>query len=274
MKAIVFLLVVVILGAVIWYFITTNQPGTPGSTAKVVTDTMVVVKDSIINASRFDTVPLGFYQGMLPCKNCEGIQRTILFSNDDHFIMEELNWGKGTPAKRTEGNWEKGKGKFLLYVNDKVVSEYRLSKDSLVNTENNGSRIPDSLSKLYALFKKNTAPENMSWRKRKSEGVDIIGNGTDPFWSVEIDNEKFILFKLATAAKPVIVPVEKPVISRDSTVYSVVTEAGAAFRISIYSRFCHDGISDHLYEYKMTVFYKGQTYNGCAVILNNAGREQ
>jgi uncharacterized membrane protein len=273
MKAIVFLLLVVILGGLIWYYVTTYQSGKPGTSVKVVTDTMVVVKDSIINANVFDTIPSGFYQGMVPCKNCEGIQRTILFSGDDHFMMEELNWGKGTLARRTEGTWEKSKGKFLLYMNDKVVSEYRLSKDSLINIENNGARIPDSLSKQYALFKKNTAPENSSWKKRKSEGVDIIGNGTDPYWSVEIDNEKFILFKLAATAKPVIVPIEKPVITRDSTVYSIVTEAGVPFRIAIYSRFCHDGIGDHLYEYKMTVSYKGQTYNGCAVILNNAGKD-
>jgi len=274
MKAVVFLLIIVILGGIIWYYVTTNQPGKPDASVKVITDTMVVVKDRIINANSFDTIPSGFYQGMVPCKNCEGIQRTILFSDEGRFMMEELNWGKGTPAKRTEGTWEKSKGKFLLSQNDKVVSEYRISKDSLINTENNGARIPDSLSKQYALFKKNTAPENLSWRKRKSEGVDIIGNGSDPYWSVEIDNEKFILFKLAAAAMPVIVPIEKPVITRDSTVYSVVTDAGVPFRISIYSRFCHDGIGDHLYEYKMTVFYKGQTYNGCAVILNNSGKEQ
>src|SRR5258708_24479440 len=77
--------------------------------AKVVTDTMVIVKDSIINAGHFDSIPSGFYQGMLPCKNCEGLQRTILFSGDDHFKMEELELGKSIPAKRTEGTCEKDK---------------------------------------------------------------------------------------------------------------------------------------------------------------------
>ena len=107
---------------------------------------------------------------MLPCRNCEGVQRTILFAADDQFKMEELNWGKGTPAKKTEGTWQKEKGRFLLSVNDKVVAKYKLVKDSLINTENNGAYIPDSLSKQYVLFKKNTAPENLSWKKRKSPG--------------------------------------------------------------------------------------------------------
>jgi hypothetical protein len=81
--------------------------------------------------------------------------------------MEELDWGKGTPAKKTAGTWEKDKGRFVLSLNDKVVAKYKLVKDSLINTENNGTHIPDSISRQYVLFKKNTAPENPSWRKKK-----------------------------------------------------------------------------------------------------------
>jgi uncharacterized membrane protein len=271
MKTFLFLLIVIILGVVAWYYLSGYQSNKPVADKTTITDTMVIVKDSIINANVFESTPSGFYQGMLPCKNCEGIQRTILFSDDDHFKMEELNWGKGTLANKTEGSWEKADGKFILSVNDKVISKYRLAKDSLINIENYGTRIPDSLSRQYALFKKNTAPVNRSWEKRKSEGVDIIGIGNDPFWSVEIDNEKFILFKLTKSEKPVIVPIEKPVITKDSTVYTVVTEGGSTLKISVSSNFCNDGISDHLYEYKMTVWYKGQMYKGCAVILNPAG---
>jgi len=240
----------------------------PAPVATVVTDTMVIVKDSIINAGHFDSIPTGFYQGMLPCKNCEGLQRTILFTADERFKMEELELGKSTLAKRTEGTWEKDKGRFLLYLNDKVYSQYRLNKDSLINIENNSFRIPDSMSRQYALFKKNTAPENPAWKQKKIQGIDIIGIGSEPFWSVEIDNEKMILFKLATADKPVIVPIEKPSVTKDSLVYSIVTEAGNPLKISVSPRFCNDGIGDHLYEYRMNVWYKGQLYKGCAVKLN------
>jgi uncharacterized membrane protein len=269
MKTFILLIVIVAIGAGAWFYysgyrITKPVPGTTTTT----TDTLVIVKDSIINAKMFDTIPSGFYQGMLPCKGCEGIQRTIIFSGDDQFKMEELTWGKGTAAKKTVGTWEKEKEKFVLYRDGKAVAKYKLVKDSLINIESNGARIPDSLSQQYVLFKKNMAPENASWKKRKSEGIDIIGNGNDPFWSVEIDNEKLILFKFAADAKPVIVPIEMPVITRDSTVYSVTTESGAVLKISISSKFCNDGVSDHVYEYKMTSWYKGQVYKGCAAIMS------
>ena len=138
------------------------------------------------------------------------------------------------------------------------------------NRSINGAKIPDSLSKQYVLFKKNTSPQNASWQKRRSEGIDIVGNGTEPFWSIEIDKEKLILFRLAGADKPVIIPIEKPVITKDSTVYAVSTDAGVPLKISILSRFCNDGMSDHLYEYKMTVWYNNKVYKGCAVMLGDA----
>ncbi len=269
MKALPIVLIVAILGLMAWYFISgyNSAPKPVASTIKV-TDTMVIVKDSIINAGAYDSIPSGFYQGMLPCKTCEGVQRTLLFGNDGHFKMEELNWGKGTTARRVEGTWEKEGGRFILYEGEKTIGKYRLSKDSLVNTDNNGVSVPDSLSKQYSLFKKNIAPESPSWKKRKSEGVEIIGMGSDPFWSVEIDNQKFILFKLATLGRPVIVPIEKPIINKDSTTWMISTDAGLPLKVSVSARFCGDGVSDRVYEYKMNVWYKGQGYKGCAVILD------
>jgi len=272
MKAFLVILLLVIIGVGVWAY-KSGYKLTKSPDTITINDTTVIVKDSIINANAFDTVLSGFYLGMLPCKTCEGIQRSIMFSDDGKFKMEDLSWGKGTQAKKTEGTWEKVKGKFLLYLDNKVVSRYKLVKDSLINTENSGTHIPDSLSKQYVLFKKNTAPLNPSWKKRKSEGIDIIGNGSDPTWNVEIDNAKLILFRLASSQKPVIVPIEIPLITKDSTVYSAVTDGGTALTISISSKFCSDGVSDHLYEYKMTVWYKGQMYKGCAVILESGNQD-
>ena len=265
MKTFLLVLLVFVIGFFGWLFLTRAEPKS-AAVATPLTDTMFIVKDSIINAGAYESTPSGFYQGMLPCKNCEGIQRTILFSGNE-FKMEELSLGKGTAAKQTKGTWQKLNGKFMLSVNKIVTSEYILVKDSLINIENNAVRIPDSLLKHNTLFKKKSPTGNLSWEKRKSEGIDIVGSGSDPFWSLEIDNEKLIFFKLTAAGKPIIVPIEKPIVNKDSTFYSIVTEAGASLKISISSSFCHDGISDHLYEYKMTVWYKGEMYKGCAVVL-------
>ena len=117
-------------------------------------------------------------------------------------------------------------------------------------------------------------PEMRNERTSRWQKDGVTGEHVGDKRSVEIDNEKFILFKLTKSEKPVIIPIEKPVITKDSTVYTVVTEAGATLKISISSTFCNDGISDHLYEYKMTVWYKGQIYKGCAVVLNPAANNK
>src|SRR5580704_19677809 len=105
MKTFIIILALLIAAGIGWYIFNYYQSSNskPVVVNTKTTDTMVIVRDSIINAGTYDSIPSGFYQGMLPCKNCEGIQRTILFSNDEQFKIEELNWGKGTMSNKTEG---------------------------------------------------------------------------------------------------------------------------------------------------------------------------
>src|SRR4029078_7018372 len=135
MKTFLVLLLLVIIGVGIWFYKTGYKLTKSEPDIITVNDTTILVRDSIriINAASFDTIVSGFYLGMLPCKTCEGIQRSIMFSDDGNYKMEDLSWGKGTQANKTEGRWEKQKGKFSLYVGDKVVSRYKLVKDSLIN---------------------------------------------------------------------------------------------------------------------------------------------
>jgi uncharacterized membrane protein/uncharacterized lipoprotein NlpE involved in copper resistance len=270
MKTFLILIILAIVGVTAWYLVTQHKQTEVVTVTTVNTDTLTVIKDSIVHSGNFDSVPEGFYQGMLPCNGCEGLQRTIFFESDGSYRMEELDWGKSSIARKSEGTWSQDENNsFSLNRNGKKVARYKLIRDSLINTENNNIKIADSLSAKYALFKKNTGPQNASWQKRKSEGIDIVGTGTEPFWSIEIDKEKLILFRLLGVDKPVIVPIEKPSISKDSTTYSVKTDGGVSLKISISSAFCGDGMSDHLYEYKMNVYYRDKVYKGCAVMLTD-----
>lgn len=222
-----------------------------------VQDTVIFIKDSAMAASFGDSLPLGAYQGMYPCKGCEGIQQTILFMADKKYRLEELTWGKSSVPKKTEGIWERKNGMIWMYQPGRPPLKFFLRKDSLFT---------DSLQ--YALVKRELATLNPSWKQKQAEGVDFIAVGNEPFWSLEIDNEKMILFKMADWKKPVIVPVEKPVVSKDSTHYTLKTE-GSLLRITVYPQFCSDGMSDFLYQYKVAVGFKGSVYKGCGVKLGS-----
>ena len=249
----------IIIGIIIF---SCNQTPTKEKTVFVndtthVQDTVIFVKDSTMAASFADSLPLGAYQGMYPCKGCEGIQQTILFTPDKKYRLEELTWGKSSIPKKTEGIWERKSGMIWMYQPGRKPMKFFLRKDSLFT---------DSLQ--YALVKRELATINPSWKQKQSEGIDFIGVGNEPFWSLEIDNEKMILFKLADWKKPVIFPAEKPTVIKDSTLYNLSSE-GSPLRITIFPQFCSDGMSDVLYQYKVVVSFKGNMYKGCGIMLGN-----
>lgn len=218
-------------------------------------DTVIFIKDSAMAAAFADSLPSGAYQGMHPCKGCEGIQQTILFTDDKKYRLEEVAWGKAGSAKKTEGIWERKNGLIWLYQPGRTPLRFFLKNDSLYT---------DSLQ--YALGKKQLANTNVAWQQKAKEGIDFFAVGNEPFWNAEIDNEKEIKFKLADWSKPITLPIKQPVITKDSTVYKLSSGVNP-LNITILSEFCSDGMSHFLYPNKVIVKYKGTIYSGCGIKL-------
>lgn len=231
-----------------------------------VQDTVIFLKDSTMATTFADSLPSGAYQGMFPCKGCEGIQQTIVFNDDKSYKQEQLVWGKDALPKTSEGTWQKKDGKIELSQNNKTAIVLMKKKDTLFGVNINGVWVNDSSK--YILTKRKLAANNSVWNKKRSQGIDFTGLGNEPFWTLEIDDEKFILFNLAGWKKPVIVPIEKPVINKDSTLYNLKTDT-TKWTITIFPQFCSDGMSDYLYQYKVYINYKGTLYKGCGIMLNN-----
>lgn len=229
-------------------------------------DTVVFLKDSMIATTFADSLPSGAYQGMFPCKGCEGIQQTIVFNDDKSYKQEQLVWGKDATPKTSVGTWQRKNGRIELSQNNKTAIILMKKMDTLFGMNINGVLVNDSSK--YILTKRKLAANNSVWNKKRSQGIDFTGLGNEPFWTVEIDNEKFILFNLAGWKKPVIIPMEKPVINKDSTLYNLKTDT-TKWTITILPQFCNDGMSDYLYQYKVKVNYKGTLYKGCGIMLNN-----
>ncbi len=233
-----------------------------------VQDTVVFIKDSTMAQSFADSLPEGAYQGMFPCKDCEGIQNTVIFSPDKTYSREEMPWGSPGRPYQAMGKWERRDNKIILYSNGKAALQFRYRKDTLINVESNDNRQNDSFK--YILTRRSLATQNKSWNTKRSQGIDFVGVGNEPFWSLEIDNEKMIVLKLADWKKPVIVPVEKPFVKNDSTYYSLMSD-NTAWSVTILPQYCGDGMSDYLYQQKVIVRYKGNTYKGCGVVLGSVG---
>ena len=108
--------------------------------------------------------------------------------------------------------------------------------------------------------------ENNVWRNKKKEGIEFFGVGNEPFWSVEIDEQKNISFQLADWSKALVFKPAPPATYDDSIVYQLSSDI-ASIKITILNQFCSDGMSDNMYEYRVHVRYKGETFRGCGVYL-------
>jgi uncharacterized membrane protein len=212
--------------------------------------------DSVNLTLRNATPPEGFYQVMLPCTNCKGIEHTVLFRPDLSYQIEETVLGSKDAAKKTTGAWKLVEGDIWLYKDSSVVARYTWKRDTLNYIDlKSGVRIP--------LRHLQNAEENEAWKEKKKEGVAFFGVGNEPFWNITVD-EKNLVFNRAGWAKPLSLKRAKPVVAADSTVYQARNDT-AQLRLVVYNNFCSDGMSDNMYATSVKVVYKDTVYQGCGV---------
>jgi len=233
--------------------------------ADVIEDTTGFVKDSSKILNYADSLFSGAYQGIFPCPNCDGIQQTILFTKEKTFKQEQMTWDKNETQKSSSGTWEKESDTIKLFQNDRPVMDLIRSGDSLFPVYISGIKLKSPMN--YVLAKRTLAINNALWQRKEKAGIDFVGTGNEPFWSLEIDNHKYISFRLGDWKKPIFVRRAKPIVSSDSIFYKLKSDT-SNWTITILPEFCNDGMSDYLYQYKVNVNYKGIRYKGCGVMLS------
>ncbi|HVZ97446.1 MAG TPA: copper resistance protein NlpE N-terminal domain-containing protein [Chitinophagaceae bacterium] len=230
-----------------------------------ITDTVIVTTPAPVPAIIADSLPSGVYQGVFPCKDCEGIQQTILFSGNKTYREEQMIWSGNHLPKVSRGSWSLKNGKIVLTQNNRPAIDFIKKGDTIVAVNIDG--IPISNSSKYTLIKRALAGNNPVWEKKQQQGIDFSAVGHDPFWNLDIYYGKTISFKLAEWNKPVIAQFVKPVVNPDSTIYKIKGDT-LQWRIIVFPLFCSDGVSSNLYPYKVHVQYKGVWYKGCGLQLS------
>lgn len=195
--------------------------------------------------------PRGLYRVTLP----GGLDHTLAFYKGHRYRLEEKA-GRQEPA-RTEGEWAPTGGALWLYHQGVVVGKYRWQGDTLVYLLR---------GKEYPLQSLTWAMDNDVWRNKGKEGVEFFGVGNEPFWNVEVDEQKAIAFHLADRGAPVRFPPARPVVSGDSIQYNTANDS-ATLRVVVYRRFCSDGMSDFTYDQQVKVVYNATVYNGCGLLF-------
>lgn len=209
----------------------------------------------------------GIYGGFVPCADCEGIITYLSLNPDMTYKLEETYYKKDEKVFRTASTWKMEKGKVVLYDNDKIKLSFLPEGNKLWQLDHEGNRISGNLGDKYVLNKQEMA-DKTRLKEKADAGIDFIGHGNEPFWSVEIDKGNKIIFSSPNLKQPVSVPYAEPVVSNNVREYHIQTEA-TKLDIIISPQFCSDGMSDFLYEYKVSVKYNGKDFSGCGTLLNS-----
>lgn len=194
--------------------------------------------------------PQGLYRVKLP-----GGEHTIAFYGGHRYRLEEKA-GRGEPAS-TVGEWTPASGDLWLYKQGVVVGKYRWQGDTLVYLLR---------GKQYPLEKLQWALDNDVWRAKGKAGAEFFGIGNEPFWNIEIDEQKGIAFHLAEWTAPTRFPPARPMMAGDSIQYNTANDS-STLRVVIYHRFCSDGMSDFTYDQQVKVVYNATVYQGCGLLF-------
>lgn len=228
-------------------------------------------KDSAkVQVAVVDSVALktaGIYGGFVPCADCEGIITYLSLNPDMTYKLEETYYKKDEKVFRTASSWKMENGKVVLYDNGKVKLSFLPEGNKLWQLDHEGNRISGNLGDKYVLNKQEMA-DKTRLKEKADAGIDFIGHGNEPFWSVEIDKGNKIIFSSPNLKEPVSVPYAEPALSNNIREYHIQTEA-AKLDITISPQFCSDGMSDFLYEYKVSLKYNGKDFSGCGTLLSS-----
>jgi uncharacterized membrane protein len=209
----------------------------------------------------------GIYGGYVPCADCEGIITYLSLEPDMTYSLEETYYKKDEKVYRTASTWKLENGKVILYENDKVKLSFLPDGNKLWQLDHEGNRISGNLGDKYVLNKQEMADKSRL-KEKADAGVDFAGHGNEPFWGLEIDKGNKIVFMSPNLKDTIMVPYAAPVLTNDIREYHIQTEK-TKLDITLSPQFCSDGMSDFLYEYKVTVKYNDKVYSGCGSLLNS-----
>jgi uncharacterized membrane protein len=212
------------------------------------------------------------YSGTLPSGDGNGISQVVFLDSNNRFTLTETSIGKDEPCKAKCGSWSLQDGKVVLYTDNDPIAQYAVAGDKLVNlaeagpsTKKNNKKYSGQgvLAKKKFIRSKKINPEFLG-------GIDIVAFGADPSWSLDISHAKAIQFSLPGLDAPVAFSPVTPILAGDSIIYNIVSE-NDKMQVILAPGICNDGVSDNVYDYKVTVNYKGKTYRGCGAVMNADG---
>ncbi len=94
-----------------------------------------------------------------------------------------------------------------------------------------------------------------AWKEKAAAGIDFIATGNEPFWSIEIDEEKFIRYSTPDGIELTTPPVKATNIDATTKLYEADTDMGK-MELQIMNKTCINDMSGDSSAYTVHVTIK------------------
>lgn len=213
---------------------------------------------------------IGTWRGIIPCADCPGINYNLTLNDDNSFEETLIYQGRSAQPFTQQGTWRVNNGVVELDNRMEERSRFSLSdSELLVLDKASGRPITTGSSSMNRLRKdESLAGVGVAqWGDSQKRGVDFVGQGSNPGWVLEIDQEKSISFRTRPSEEiSVNALVPKATVSENIMRYSVKTENGV-LEVELVKSSCTDAMSGAVSAYTVKVSINGKTFNGCGLYL-------
>lgn len=234
--------------------VSNSSPATDTQTTSIDTVHKVVVIDTVthtIDASVFKPI----YSFRI-----NNLNYIFQINKDSSYTLQEEGNKRYHAYK---GRWQIQNSKLLLAHHNDTISVFNIQNDSLFLTVLKGENIGLLRPEFH---------ENAEWEMsdKLTKGRILYAIGTEPFWSLEVDADS-IRFNMADWKQPLTTKTPKVMAKADSIYLDINKQTH--YRITIYNRFCSDGMSDRIYPAAVKIHRNNQTYSGCAILSNDMRKQ-
>lgn len=201
--------------------------------------------------------PEGIYRAIVPLKDSKAEQIVAFYKDYTYQLQERYTVHDKDTTTITKGNWMPSDGYIWLYKDQIALARYLWKGDTL-EYFNTATKKNVSMHPLL------NALQNDSLNKLKAAGIVLKGMGNEPFWSVEVNAQDSISFRLADWQQPVKMKIDSVKRSNDSTFYTA-TRDSLHLKVMVLPYFCMDGMSGKVFANKYRVEFNQRVFSGCGL---------
>lgn len=124
----------------------------------------------------------GTYLGVLPCDDCDGIQKTIYLYKDGSFRVKVQYLGKDERATEVSGriDWSDDGNSIILKEFNGAEQRYAVGEKLLIQLDADGNKITGGLATRYILSKERYAILEKYWKLIELNGKLVLTDSSSP----------------------------------------------------------------------------------------------